>query len=336
MLTLSTETVAGATSVYGTAAYGRAVAAAEGGTWVLVHDVDYEVQLPLILRRIPGTEHVDATTPYGYGGLGFSDRLNDRDAVELWIGVREALIERGVVSLFVRFPPFLPSQADRAAGLPGLNVRSVANTILVPTNRTDEMWSAMHKRSRTSVRAAEKVGCFAEVVRATTPMIQQAREMYELTMDRVGAAQGYLFPDEYYRELENLGERLMIVRVTGPDGSCVAASFVLVDDLYAHYHLSGSTGMVNGANNLMLWRLMQWASQRGLAGIHLGGGLRDGDSLFRFKASFGGNPREFALGTSVLRPHLYQELCSRRASELGMTSNALVKSDFFPRYRTVA
>lgn len=333
MITITEVEPRNPSSVYVSSAYGRAVAAAETGTWVLACDENGAWQLPLILRQIPGTQHIDATTPYGYGGLHIAEHHSANETEELWEQTRSALIDLGVVSLFLRFPPFIPRQAELAASIPGLKVREIANTVLVSTGATESMWMAMHKRSRTAVRAAEKLGARAEVVLASASLIDETRELYECTMRRVGAADGYLFPDAYYDSLSQLGDRLQIVRVVDAGGVCVAASFVLTDDEFAHYHLSGSTGIVTGANNLMLWELLQWSATAGLDAVHLGGGLSDGDSLFKFKSSFGGHSARFAVGTSVLREELYEILTARHARDLNVSSHDIKARKFFPSYR---
>lgn len=323
-------------SVYVSAAYGRAVAVAESGTWVIACDQVGDWQLPLILRQIPGTQHIDATTPYGYGGFHIAEHFSAKQIEQLWEQTRSVLVDRGVVSLFLRFPPFLARQAERAASLPGLNVRNVASTVLVSTGSTQSMWMSMHKRSRTAVRAAEKLGARAEVVLASSSLVEETRGLYESTMRRVGAADGYLFPDDYYHALSQLGDRLHIVRVLDGAEDCVAASFVLSDGKFAHYHLSGSTGTVTGANNLMLWELLQWSATTGLAAVHLGGGLSDGDSLFKFKASLGGEPAPFAVATSILNEELYEALTLQRARDLDLDPREITAAQFFPAYRVTA
>lgn len=322
--------------VYESADYGRAVAAAEGGTWAEVGDDGGAWSIPLITRPIPGSDLLDASTPYGYGGINIREGLSDEDIVGLWDETRATLANAGVVSMFLRLPPFVPTEAARLTGLEALEITEVSQTFVVALGADASMWAAMHKRGRTAVRAAEKNGCHAEVVPVDEPSLRNARHLYEETMRRVGADARYYFPDEYYERLRQLGDRLVIVEVRGAENDVVAASFILRDDHHAHYHLSGSTGAASGSNNLMIWATMQWAAREGLESLHLGGGVTAGDSLHRFKAAFGGAEVPFHVGKAILRPDEYQQLTADRARTIGVATAKLASGSFFPAYRASA
>ena len=103
-------------SVYASVEYGSAVAEEEGGSWEMIHDDHGYWQLPLVIRPIPHTQFVDAATPYGYGGLHIAEHLTDVEAVAYWRETIALLRDRGVVSLFLRFPP--PSIPARHNGPP--------------------------------------------------------------------------------------------------------------------------------------------------------------------------------------------------------------------------
>lgn len=336
MLTISENPSIAPCSIYASFEYGRTVAEEEGGSWEMIHSTSGNWQLPLVLRQIPQTPFMDATTPYGYGGLHMSEDLSQSEAEACWRETTEILREQGVVSLFLRFPPFLPHQSERAAKLEGLTVLNASRTFLVPTDAAETIWNGMCRSSRGKVRAAQKAGCSAEIVAASPPMINEARTLYEQTMHRVGAAQSYYFSDSYYDNLSKLADKLHIARVVDSDGTCVAASFILSDAEFAHYHLSGSSGTISGVVNLLLWSVFQWAMEQRLKAVHLGGGLTDGDSLFKFKASLGGNTETFSLGRCILIKDAYETLVATRAHELGMSPDKLKEAHFFPAYRVVS
>lgn len=336
MLTMSENPGFTPSSLYASAEYGRAVAEEEGGSWEMIHDSNGNWQLPLVLRHIPQTPFLDAATPYGYGGLHIGEDLSEAEAAACWRETTAILRSRGVVSVFLRFPPFLPHQAERASTLEGLKVLHVSRTILVPTAAAETMWNAMGRSSRGKIRVAQKAGCSVEVVAASPAAIGEARALYEQTMDRVGAAPYYYFSDNYYSNLSQLADRLHIARVVDSTGTCVSASFVLSDAEFAHYHLSGSSGKISGVVNLLLWGVFQWAEEAGLKAVHLGGGLTDGDSLYKFKASLGGHAETFSLGRSILSEDVYETLVAQHANELGVSPAELKESSFFPAYRVAA
>lgn len=323
-------------SVYSTAEYGRACAAAEGGSWISVRDDNNRFAIPLVVRHIPGTSYSDAVTPYGYAGIHVDRTVSDSELREFWTSARQMLAERNVVSAFLRFPPFRSDQIRRASLLPDLDLEAISKTVLVPVADPDTMWTAMHKRSRSAVRAAERSGCTSEVATLNADNLREARDLYELTMRRVKAAERYFFPDSYYDELSSLDGRVLVALVRDSAGKVVAASFILLDEDIAHYHLSGSTGSEAGANNLMIWAVMKWAHRAGLLSLHLGGGLTVGDSLHRFKGSFGGVDLDFHVGRTVIMPSPYADLVASRAQALSTTTSELRSTGFFPVYRAFA
>lgn len=333
MIVLTDKQEAGERSLYASEDYGKAVAAADGGSWLELRDGDGEWCIPLIARSISNSLMSDAVTPYGYGGVHVGDGLSSTDVSRLWDESRRVLSEAGIVSLFLRFPPFIPTQANRLAGLPGLEVTPVSQTFVVPLADGAAMWAAMHKRGRNAVRTAEKNACRAEIVAIEEANLRDTRELYEQTMHRVGAADHYFFPDEYYKALMGLGDRIKVARVIDARGEIVAASFILRDEQHAHYHLSGSTGSESGANNLMIWAVMQWAADEGITALHLGGGVTVGDSLHRFKSAFGGKEADFHVGKAILQPEHYRQLVERRAVEIGVDPIVLNSGTFFPAYR---
>ena len=193
----------------------------------------------------------------------------------------------------------------------------------------------MNRRARARVRRAEEFGCRAEVVPATPTLIEETRQLYEETMHRVGAADNYFFSSSYYTNLAKLGEQLQIARVLDDRGTCIAACFVLVDPDFAHNHLQGSTRSVLGMENLLLWSIFRWAAEVGLKGVHMGGGLSDGDSLFKFKSTFGGEVTRYSLGRSIIREDVYETLLAEHAREIGSTPSELSSGNFFPAYRVM-
>jgi hypothetical protein len=93
-----------------------------------------------------------------------------------------------------------------------------------------------------------------------------------------------------------------------------------------HYFLSASTdeGRALSATNAVLFAAMRHAREAGLATLHLGGGLADGDSLQRFKQSMGAGRTPFFVGSAIHDPGAYAELCAAAGEPAG---------DRFPAYR---
>jgi hypothetical protein len=67
--------------------------------------------------------------------------------------------------------------------------------------------------------------------------------------------------------------------------------------------------------------------------VHLGGGLRAEDNLFRFKRSFGGRRTQFWTGAVVVDERAYDRLVERRAVVCGRSPGELMGTGYFPAYR---
>jgi len=260
---------------------------------------------------------------------------------EAWAQTRQRLAERGVVSLFLRFAPYHEGVSRWHHELDGLRTVELSATIAVATADDETIWTSMQGRARTAVRKAEREGLVATVEESDLSLAHADapfRRVYGVAMDRVEATAQHRHDDGYYRRLvEGLKADLKVVSVRNSEGEVVASCLLLVDDYGVHYHLSGSLREYArlGANNLMLWTALQWASAEGHAMMHLGGGTSAADDLYRFKASFGGKSLPFFVGQSIIRPDDYARLVVKRAAELKVSVGTLEESHFFPAYRAV-
>ena len=165
------------------------------------------------------------------------------------------------------------------------------------------------------------------------------RMLYEETMRRVAAASSHFYPDFYYEHLlDGLGDRLQLISVTSASGDIAAAALMLVDDSAVHYHLSGSVPehARDGANNLLIWTLLDWSQAHGRGLAHLGGGTSVADSLFRFKSAFGGQALPYHVGRCVVNEEAYEGLVRDQAERLGVDSSALTQNAYFPAFRAGA
>ncbi|GHJ55458.1 hypothetical protein Nm8I071_47650 [Nonomuraea sp. TT08I-71] len=325
--------------VYFTSGYGRAAAVAEAGTWRMGHWQD-RILIPYVMRPIDG-ECVDAASPYGYAGIHMTSNCSPADLACFWSLALKRWRDMGMVSLFLRFSPLDPDALTVVQRLATVELTRRGDTIAVRVDQgAGQVWDGMQGRSRTAVRKAWATGMDATIRPAGPDDVAPGspfRRRYEETMSRLGSAPGYFFPDAYYRELvDGLGKKLHIAEVRRPDGEVAAAALVLRHRDRAHYHLAGSEpeSARQGANNLLVWTILEWAAESGCATVHLGGGVRADDGLFQFKRSFGGERTAFRTGTVIIDPGRYDLLVRRHAAATGRTTAEISRSGFFPAYRS--
>jgi GNAT acetyltransferase-like protein len=310
-------------AAYEAAGHGEAVAVAtERALW------------PLLLRPLPfGEDGRDAATPYGYGGVlpTGSDAVGVADLEQL----RDWCVANGVVSVLVRLHPLLGGPAQ-LAGLPpwdGLEVREFGPTVAVDPRGIDEetgRLAGMSKGRKADLTIARRE--LELFWGAGEEALERFREIYDATMERLGAGEFYLFPPEYYRALaDGLGENLALaLALRGKEAVGGALFLADPDGDFAHYHLSGTTdaGRELKAGTLLVHAGAEWAAARGAERFHLGGGTSGADSLYSFKKSFGGEELSYAFTTLIADPARYETLVARRSE-----GSEPPRPGFFPAYR---
>jgi len=267
-------------------------------------------------RPIPGTDHCDITSVYGYGGIvALSEDakpISFYDQFHLWCR------EYGVVSEFVRIHPFY--QFHNAMMIlhfaTGNNCyqRSGEIAYIDLTQTEDEIWKGFDKGCRSAIKKAEKMSPVS-----VGPMIGDSFPVwYHRTMDRLNASDAYYFTSRFWGILKSM-ETYHIKTLTA------AALFFFHGD-FATYFLSASDKSQPGAMNLILWTAIKEAKRRGCRIFNLGGGLHDGDSLSSFKRSFTPTTKPFYTYRRIHNPKVYEELCRAKGIEADSVG-------FFPAYR---
>jgi len=275
---------------------------------LVVEAGDSRAAVPLLVRGIPGSERLDAISPYSYPGAAVSGPPIDPAAIDL----RPA----GLISAFVR---------DRLGDPPAFAGGTDRSVVLV-SDPDLERKSRMSDRQQIRKNAA--AGYRTSVVEgpASTPAnLADFLAVYMETMRTVSAAEHYFFDADYFRTLLR-SPKSWLVEVTGPEGDIAAAALAVRSDGYLHYYLSGtadahrrrapSKNLIIAANDL--------ADELELP-LNLGGGLSPGDGLEEFKRGFANRELPFRTHEIVADPDAYAELSAGRED-----------AGFFPLYRAPA
>ncbi len=94
----------------------------------------------------------------------------------------------------------------------------------------------------------------------------------------------------------------------------------LFEGACAHYHLSCASdlGRELPATTLLIQAGASRGRERGCRYLHLGGGVRPGDSLRAFKRSFGGKQLDCHFATLMADQAAYERLVSARTAASGL------------------
>jgi hypothetical protein len=269
---------------------------------------------PLLVREIPGSDRLDAISPYGYPGLAISDGPLLR--IDFPIDPGEIDFSgTGLVTVFLR----------HSLGDPPLARATPRNVCLVSD-------PALPRKSRASdrqqIRKNLKRGFEIEITPGPETDPEQRSGFftaYTETMARTGAADRYFFSERYFDlTLSAEGTWLFILR--GPEREAAAASIATLSDGLIHYYLSGTADAhLKGAPmKNVVEEMIAFAAERELA-VNFGGGITPGDALEEFKRGFANREIQWFTSELICDPEANAELTARLAPE--------GDPEFFPTYR---
>jgi hypothetical protein len=262
--------------------------------------------VPLVVREIPGSDRLDASSPYGYpGGLvqGQGDAPSP-DALD-WSPT-------GLISVFAR------ERLDAEPWLAGSTERS---RVLVHDPGRPR---AVRSRLAEQVRANQRAG-WSVAVTAGPDSGREDRDAfacaYGQTMRRTGAARRYFFSRSYLdAALSFRRSWLLVARRRAAVG---AAAIAVASDGLLHYFLGGTAEAALAASPFknVVARMLGLADELDLP-LNLGGGVRAGDGLETFKRGFANHELAFRTHELVCDRAEYERLAAGRDA-----------GAFFPAYR---
>ncbi|HEY1354798.1 MAG TPA: GNAT family N-acetyltransferase [Solirubrobacterales bacterium] len=289
---------------------------AEGVTHTLRIDAgERRLVTPLVVREIPGSDRLDATSPYGYPGLVSDlDRTGD-GSISDPPPLDPASIDfapTGLVAIFLR----------HTLGEPPLGAASERNIVQI----ADPAEPAKSRSSdRNQVNRNRRQGYEVRIV----PGPETAPEdragflaAYEQTMLRANADRRYFFGAAYFDRIL-AADRAWLALAAAPDGSIAAGSVTVESDGFLHYYLSGSTdaNLRDSPMKNVVAALVELAGERELP-LNLGGGITRGDRLEEFKRGFANREQPWHSSEIVCDPRAYADLSGGRGG-----------GRFFPAYR---
>ena len=316
--------------VYHLPSYTAVAARQEGGEprALLVEGDQAQLLLPLILRRIPGSDRPDATSAYGYPGPLWTGTERPTYVSEALVAGARTLRQEGVVSAFVRLHPLLNAAAPPGLGTIVEHGQTVSMDLTVPE---DVLWGQMRLNHRRDIRRAIQLG-FVARMDETFAAYSEFKRLYRLTMARRAASPYYLFDDTYFDDLRDALAGQLHLCVVAREGAVAGAGLFFEAGRIVQYHLSGTDENLEHVQptKLMMDYVRRWARQRGDTCLHLGGGLGGApDSLFRFKEGFSPLRHPFRTMRIVLDEEEYRRLVAARSPLIDPKD----RSDYFPQYR---
>lgn len=283
-----------------------------------------------VSHSIGSEDYFDIVTPYGYGGpiISGCELENKAELIKAYQNAfQRYCTEQRIVGEFIRFHPILGNAYDFKPYYDVVYMRNTVGTNLKDFN--DPVQAEFSKSTRKSIRKALREGIEYRVT-VNPESLDKFKELYLLTMERIGADSYYYFDDSYFSNcLESFGDKIILVEALY-EGQVIGAEMHFLYNNMIHTHLSGTLPDFNHLSPVyvMTYAIAEWGKANGAELIHAGGGKTNApdDSLYLFKKKFGQNTEfEFYIGRKVWNEAVYAKLCA--------AANVSPDEEFFPAYR---
>ena len=185
------------------------------------------------------TSPCDIVSAYGYPGFLLSESAQ-RDSGFLDLAVEQLFSHwrsLGACSAFLRTHPLLNTSIESLTW-DGAQVTTSLTAVTDLDLSEDQIWSDTHSGHRRAVRRCERLGVTTRCVPFRS-QLSTFIEIYQDTMNRVGASETYYFSPEYFEDLASLGDVVQLL-ITEFKDEVVAACLFFETQGIVQAHLAGT------------------------------------------------------------------------------------------------
>ena len=295
--------------------------------------------MPLILRNInfdSKEDLYDVTSPYGYSGPMFCEYATTEDISSFWEYVDRWYANNNVVTEFIRF-----SLTDNQREYSGNLLNTLLNVKGKLFENFNDQWNSFLPKVRNNYRKAEnnnlsfKIYSNAEI---TKEVISTFKDIYINTMKRNNAQSIYFFSKDYFETLILSNPDNFSIAIVYFEDHPISAELIINLDKTIFAYLGGTDANYFNyrPNDFLRVNIIKWAISENFEYYVLGGGMKDGDGLYKSKKAFFPKNEDvyFYTGRKIINPELYEQLCCLHDSNFKNLSDNDLNQKFFPYYRT--
>ncbi|WP_299436906.1 GNAT family N-acetyltransferase [uncultured Aquimarina sp.] len=297
------------------------------------------ILMPFVLRKIKINEkdypYYDVISPYGYSGPLFNENVTSNDLAEFWKHVDIWYNENNVITEFVRF-----SLNENHENYSGSLIKTLSNVKGRLLDNFEDQWNAFLPKVRNNYRKAINYDLDFKVFhkdQITKEVIKIFNDIYVATMTRNNADSIYFFSSAYFEDLilSNLDNFSIVVVYY--EGIPISVELIInyKDVIFAFLGGTNAEYFSYRPNDFLRVKVIEWAVENGKKHYVLGGGMKDGDGLYKNKKSLFPKDEDviFCTGRKIVNEQLYDELCLSSDKEYTNIKKEDLKNYFFPYYR---
>ena len=304
--------------IYFTLEYGKSCEYSDDAIWELCQ---YKDLIYVYLKKeyiFEDIQYFDLITPYGYSGYYFDNNETLEEFIPLF---REEAKKRNYLTEVVRQNPYLNINISKYYDI--IVSRKTFGINLNNYTSFEDYLKNTHKDNRKGYNLALKKNLLFKIEEYNNENLLRFLEIYDLTMKKLNSTKYYYFNNEYYQSFFNFKDNLFFANVYQNE-KLIASCIIFKYKKLLHYHLGGSYLEYRNLrpNNLIHCSIIKYGIEHKFDLYHLGGGLKDNDSLYDFKNKIGDKLFEYTIYKNVLNHEIYEKI-----------KNQFSEDNYFPRYR---
>nr|WP_262910804.1 GNAT family N-acetyltransferase [Wocania arenilitoris] len=297
--------------------------------------------MPLIFRELTlknnsSVKYFDVITPYGYGGPLYNGDINEKDLKAFWSAVDNWYKQNNVITEFIRF-----SLNKNHLGYTGHLVKSLLNVKGELFKDFDRQWISFVSKVRNNYRKAVSYNLNNTIFNSNEinkKTIKLFFDIYTKTMIRLNAKDIYFFSLNYFESLILSNPNEFSIAFAYLDNIPISAELIIKnnDTIFAFLGGTDSDYFHCRPNDYLRVEIIKWAISQNFKYYVLGGGLKDGDGLYKSKKYLFPKTEDipFCTGRKIINHHVYNKLINNMVVEYDDVSSLIQNADaFFPVYR---
>jgi len=289
--------------IYFTSEYGKACEYSDNATWELCQ---YKDLIYVYLKKIYVFEkntYYDLITPYGYSGFYFEKQETYDEFIPLF---RYESIKKNYITEVVRQNPYINIKITNYDIIISKNTMGIK---ISNYKNLDEYLNTTHKDNKRGYNIGLKNNLVLQWEHFNEENLKKFKNVYEETMSNLNSSKYYYFNENYYNSLINMKENIKFVNIY-KDNILIASCIIFKYKKFLHYHLGGSLLEYRylRPNNFLHCNVIKYGIENNYDLYHLGGGLKDNDTLFEFKNKIGNIKFNYTIYKNIVNKDVYERI----------------------------
>jgi hypothetical protein len=243
-------------------------------------------------------------TPYGYSGYYFENKETYNEFIPLF---RDESKKKNYLTEIVRQNPYINVNINKYYDIKTFKITFGVN--LINYKSLTYYLKNTHKDNRRSFNTAIKNNMLFKIEEYNQENLLKFLNIYNLTMKYLNSNDYYYFNKEYYQSFFLIKDNLFFGNAYYQD-KLIASFIIFKNNNLLHYHLGGSYLEYRKLrpNNFIHCSVIEYGINNGYKLYHLGGGLKDNDSLYNFKNKIADSKFDYVIYKNILNKEIYNKI----------------------------